>query len=956
MTQSTPSSDDLSSRLQTILTRTGDRSITKGDLDDILSALASSGGPHTLALAVLSRFLNPDPSPTSTSTLRTTLDSLLSGSSSSELFRGLSALSALLQVAPHVASSLLSDPSLRSHLVDAVELISKPVGKGKAKQDDETTALVELLSLAAGQPTMRKLVRDTAGDWMESLLGEPDRVKEVEDVEKKARLKALAGVGVVKLRMGKEEPSMTGVPIPPEEERPSRWSLEQLAQLFVDLVVGSKETSDSSRADEGVLLPALEGLAYLTLTFSPSTKTIASSSAFVSALFSFAPKQPAPPTAADSARDYAIATLLDHLTAFPSRPDADTDAEHLSRLKRFAAAAAKNGQETPSLERESPDSVTSRITRIVKHDPSPVPTIRQFCLSPSLQTRRLAAKILHSLVNPQPLRGPLLQAGVARLFLSLIRQIPSPFSPSEDTPAVQGLAKLLITANPLLVLGPTASSPLLLEATTALTLPLGASASANEAVGLLPRFESLMALTNIASLDPSLTDQLARMNLRDRPIPLLLAVEELLLSSNTMVRRAATELLCNLVASDPGVEYYETSLPATPPSSSTDTSKPPSAKLHLLIALSSSPDLPTRIASTGALASLVYSSQISLALVSYPKWVEMLLGVTEDDEAGVRHRVYEVWRVMGEMVSQAGEKSLERTKAKEGLHDGKVSQRLRVAQEKEKVSELKEVVKAAREALWPSHKLPCDRSITYFRVPPLTEEEVNGLLKLASGQSKGYASYPFRHDHVDLTKMLSLFRVENPEDSELHIRSVSGDGPLTLPQVRLALLFRFFLRSYRYPSPSDNLVSLTSYRATDGEVVRTMNHMMAQGIFPFLVKVPTGESAFDPKKSLNESDPLIAARDFFDAFVVYSDVAKINRDMLDKGDALAMQQSRDLLMLVGKRVQDEWAKLPKHRMVEESSPIGWNRGTMGLMEGDRPSEGYYLITEEQLGSPSCLIA
>ncbi|GAA5906881.1 hypothetical protein JCM6882_006855 [Rhodosporidiobolus microsporus] len=698
MADTVPSTSDLSSQLKSILTRTGARDLTTEDLKTVLSVLTSSGEPHTLALAVLSRFLNPDPSPTSTSSLRTTLDALLSGTDSSDLVQGLSALSALLQVAPHVASSLLQDPSLRSHLVDAVELVSKPVGagKGKAKQDDETVALVELLSLAAGQPSMRKLVRDTSGPWLESLLGAPGRVKEVGEDEKRARVKALAGVGVVKLRMGKEEPSTTGLPTPPEEEAPSRWSLEQLAQLFVDLVVASAKTDASSKADEGVLLPALEGLAYLTLTFSPSTKSIAASPAFLSALFSFAPKQPTPPTAADSARDYAIATLLDHLTAFPPPADADSDAEQVSRLKRFAAAAAaKKGQAAPSVARESPESVTSRISALVKQDPSPIPTIRQFCLSSSLQTRRLAAKILHSLVTPQPLRGQLLQAGAARLFLSLIRQLPSPFSPLDDTPAVQGLAKLLITSNPLLVLGPTASSPLLLEATTALTLPLGAAPSANEAVGLLPRFESLMALTNIASL----TDQLARMKLRDRPIPLLAAVEELLLSPNTMVRRAATELLCNLAASDPGVEYFETSLPLPSSSSSSPSSaKPPSARLHLLLALSSSPDLPTRLASTGALTSLVYSPRLSLALAAHPKWVEILLGLVDDDEPGVRHRVLEVWRVVGEMVGQAGEGG-EGDRAKKGLKEGKVVERLREVERREKVVELKAVVKAARETM-----------------------------------------------------------------------------------------------------------------------------------------------------------------------------------------------------------------------------------------------------------------
>ncbi|GAA5916122.1 uncharacterized protein JCM6883_001739 [Sporobolomyces salmoneus] len=84
-----------------------------------------------------------------------------------------------------------------------------------------------------------------------------------------------------------------------------------------------------------------------------------------------------------------------------------------------------------------------------------------------------------------------------------------------------------------------------------------------------------MALTNIASLDPELTDKIARLSLRDRPATSLLNVlEELLLSQNVMVRRAASELVCNLVGSEAGISHFE------PTTSS-------SSRLHILLALSS---------------------------------------------------------------------------------------------------------------------------------------------------------------------------------------------------------------------------------------------------------------------------------------------------------------------------------------------------------------------------------
>jgi len=562
-----------------------------------------------------------------------------------------------------------------------VEYISKPIktagGKGKEKEKEERKALVELLSIASGQQGMRGLVKESAGHWFESLL---DR----EEGEKVVR--AMAAVGIVKLRLGKKEmDSTTGLPRQKEEEeeKPSKWSLEDLAKLFVDLVL---DEDKEGKEDDQTLLASLEGLAYLTLTPSPDIKRIASSSDFLDIVFSFTSattKQP-PPTSSNAARDYAIATLLSHLTTFPTPEDAQSEAAQVERLKRFASAGGGGVKNTKSAPAESIEQVTSRVTSIVKHSTSPIPTIRQLCLSPSLQTRRLAGQILHSFVTPQALRGKLLQSGVARLLLTLIRNIPTPFDPSLDLAPIQALSKLFITSNPLLIFGPTPSSPLLLEASQALTLPLGCSSS----VPLLAIFESLMALTNIASLDQELTDRLSRLTLRDRTSSNLLlnAVEELLLNENKMVRRAAIELVCNLVASESGIEYFEPS--------STSSSTP---RLHLLLALASSEDVPKRLAATGALTSLVYSRKISISLITTEKYVELLLGGLEDEEDGVRHRAYEVWRGIGEVLGELeGE---EKGEVREGLRKGNVVGELEKAGEREDAGDLRESVDGAIEGI-----------------------------------------------------------------------------------------------------------------------------------------------------------------------------------------------------------------------------------------------------------------
>ncbi|GAA5986353.1 hypothetical protein JCM10908_003720 [Rhodotorula pacifica] len=712
----TSTSEPLIHSLKTLLAAApGAKQWSKDDVNLVVQGLTGSSEQHALSLAVLARTLRSAGSPTSTASAATLikdeLRNLLAGTDTNELIAAFRLLSALFQVAPETATLFVKDPTVASNLQEAIESVSATAStsalgrastKGKEKQDQAVVELVELLSLAAGQPTVRLIVDDAASPWLERLLGTVN--KPVPD----RRLAALAGAATIKIRMGREAAATTGVPSP--EKPKSDWSSVTLAHRLVELSTPSSGAgTDSTVSEDATLLPVLEGLAFLTLTPSPQIKRIASDEAFLARLFGLADsterERKAASTSSSTARDYALATLLDHLTAYPPSQSASDEAKQVERLKRFASAA---GREDDELEYETSEAVEERVLRIVRIKPSPVPLLRQLCTSPSLQTRRAVGRILHSFVTPQKTRGELLQAGVARLLLSLVRHLPTPFQPAEDIPPVQGLAKLLITANPLLVFGPTADSPLLLEAMSALTLPLGTASDGDEAVvGLLPRFECLMALTNVASVGPSLADALARAKLRDRPETLVLsAIEDSLLSQNTMVRRAATELVCNLAASDAGIEHFEP--PASPIATASATAsdtpspasdKPPSQRLHILLALTSSPDLPTRQAATGALTSLVYSPRTAAAMCLFAPWRKMLLASLGDDDPGVRHRVYEVWRVIGEVVA-GSEDQAERERGRKAVREEEprtVLKEVVEAVKKEKVDQLKEVVQAAVE-------------------------------------------------------------------------------------------------------------------------------------------------------------------------------------------------------------------------------------------------------------------
>ncbi|KAL8869130.1 MAG: hypothetical protein Q9198_007968, partial [Flavoplaca austrocitrina] len=105
------------------------------------------------------------------------------------------------------------------------------------------------------------------------------------------------------------------------------------------------------------------------------------------------------------------------------------------------------------------------------------------------------------------------------------------------------LARILISIDPTLVF-PAAGSPPLTSATRPI-LSLLKQSDAEVSEGprdLLPKFEALLALTNLAST-PS--EEATVVIIRQ----MLGVLEDFLLSNNKMIQRAATELVCNFMTS-----------------------------------------------------------------------------------------------------------------------------------------------------------------------------------------------------------------------------------------------------------------------------------------------------------------------------------------------------------------------------------------------------------------------
>jgi len=204
---------------------------------------------------------------------------------------------------------------------------------------------------------------------------------------------------------------------------------------------------------------------------------------------------------------------------------------------------------------------------------------------------------------------------------------------SPEYASIQALSKLTITSSPVQVFGPDPGavydaigplSSVLLGSPSSL-----GSSSLTSGPNNLQRFESLMALTNIASTGAASAARIAATP------KLFSAVDMFLLDDHPLLRRAATELVCNLVVCDEGFERFiphPASSPASPPSTSPPTTPgivgiPPKPKrkatkgaaenrLRILLALSDVEDLPTRRAASGALAMLTSDDAICGVLVA----------------------------------------------------------------------------------------------------------------------------------------------------------------------------------------------------------------------------------------------------------------------------------------------------------------------------------------------------
>jgi hypothetical protein len=309
-------------------------------------------------------------------------------------------------------------------------------------------------------------------------------------------------------------------------------------------------------------------------------------------------------------------TIFVHITTY--LPIQSEEEKKMDQLKAYA-----NVRKPQAPDQLLDDAhVTVRCKRLL--DAGLVPLLVQVCKKGSPTILSHSCQILLSLSKDTKSRGTMAQEGAVKLLIQIWDHISAtnaastsgttPFPPTALPTAAQALSRLLISINPSHVFNAA------LPSTSAIRPLVSQLTRSESSTWQLHAFEALLALTNLASLDQGTQDHIIRSAFD-------IVVDDLLLSSHTMIRRAATELLCNLMASPTCIAQFA------------DPDAPRSKhRLHLLLAMTDVDDAPTRSAAGGALAMLL-SIELSVdALLKQEKGIDFLLGLCRDEDDDVKYR------------------------------------------------------------------------------------------------------------------------------------------------------------------------------------------------------------------------------------------------------------------------------------------------------------------------------
>jgi len=559
-----------------------------------------------------------------------------------DLIISFSAAAQLFPVAGNLAAQLFLTPGFLAGLMPLLEQ------KHSSPMIHDT--FLALVNAACVDGACRKAIQESCATWLSHKVSNGV-----------GRQPAVAATVLAKLRIA-NTPNRGGAD-QKASIKTGQDDVSDLVDLFQNSLVVESEAPASPSEGKNIS-DSIEGLAYTSLR--PEVKEqLASNPKVIKALLKALEEHPISPEIVIGGL-----SIISNLTHY--QPNLSEEQKKISQLKAYANAS----KPADISELEDDAHVEKRNAALVKA--GVVATLVKINKNqqPSSAATHLTDTILHSLSRNKLDRGTLAQQGAVRLLITHYQQqqqslqpstIKPSLSPSRSqettnqysTTAAHALARILISLNPTHVF-PASGTPNITSAIPPLVSLLTPHQSSqtfttdnnnNSPIDLLPTFESLLALTNLASATPTNPSD------HSNPTASLItrtawdAIESLLLQSHVLLRRATTELICNLTATPPGIALYA------------DSSRRARERLRILTAMADVDDPKTRLAAGGALAMLTDYEEVVQTLTQdtdrFPRTIEVILDMVCDADGGLKHRGFVV---LSNLLNNAPEGQNERVK------------------------------------------------------------------------------------------------------------------------------------------------------------------------------------------------------------------------------------------------------------------------------------------------------
>ncbi|KDR23225.1 Unc-45-like protein A, partial [Zootermopsis nevadensis] len=329
---------------------------------------------------------------------------------------------------------------------------------------------------------------------------------------------------------------------------------------------------------------AVEGLSYLTLDADVKEKLVEDKDA-LRAMIELA-------KGGDQSAVYGCVTTLVNLANAYEKQEVIPEMVELAKFSKHHIPEEH--------ELDDPDFVAKRLEILAKEGVTSA--LVGLSKTESQNTKELISRVFNAICCQKDLRGLVVQQGGAKVLLPMALE----GTEKGKKQAAQALARIGITINPEVAFPGQRSVEVIRPLLSLLSLDCNA----------LENFEALMALCNLAGVNETIRKRIVK----DGGVP---KIENYMYEEHEMLKRAATQVMTNLITSPDVVKIYE---------GKNDRTK-------LLVLLCSEDDEETNMAAAGALAVLTSASTKACKKVFQPQtWLDILHKLLANPNKDLQHR------------------------------------------------------------------------------------------------------------------------------------------------------------------------------------------------------------------------------------------------------------------------------------------------------------------------------